>query len=66
MITKKDIKTMLKSIKHEGKYAIVKRHLGNKTDLWILNFMDKKGYILITMTFGEMVFIKKTRSGVKP
>ncbi len=56
MISLKEQQKIMKGVNYLGKYAIGKLHFGDKLNLFLFCEMDKKGYDLITINFGEAIF----------
>ncbi len=58
-IDKKTKKKVMKNIEYGGKYAIADLYFGKVVNLFLFCEMEKKGYDLIGLNFGQAVFKKK-------
>ena len=58
-MSKKEKQKVMKNINYSGKYAMGDLWFGKKLNLFLFNEMDKKGYDLMGISFGESVFKKR-------
>jgi len=57
-LSDKEKNKVINRIAHKGNYATANLYFGSKTNLFLLNYMLSKGYMMVAANFTQAFFVK--------